>query len=90
MFVKNVPCTAADLTETGYEGRDSYCNVFVIGQISVQNHPKIFSGVFRSEFSSHKAEVRSDQYNLECSCPLPNTITFVLLGFDNERLLEHH
>ena len=28
--------------------------------------------------------------NLECVCLLPNTISLVLLGFNNRRLLEHH
>ena len=28
--------------------------------------------------------------NLECVCLLPNTISLVLLGFNNKRSLEHH
>ena len=59
-------------------------NVFVTGQISVQNHSKIFSGVLRTEFSSHKGKVRS---NLECICLLPNTVILFLLGFNNIYLI---
>ena len=45
----------------GHAGRDSFGNVFVIGQISVQNHLKIFTEVFRNQFPSNKGEARSDQ-----------------------------
>ena len=51
----------AYLTETRHTGGDSSDNVFIIGQVLVQNHPKIFSGVLRYELSSHEGEAGSIQ-----------------------------
>jgi len=87
VYVKNVPC-AADLTKTGHAGRYSFGNAFIIGEVSVQNHHKIFSGVFRNEIISIK--VRRGVTNLQCIGLLPNTISLVLFGFNSKRLSKHH
>ena len=36
-------------------------NVLLLGQTSVQDHPKVLSGVFRYELSAHKGEAWSEQ-----------------------------
>ena len=53
-------------------------NVFIIGQVSIQNHPKVFSSVFRYEVSSHKGKVRSDQSRMPLLAA--NSINLVLLN----------
>ena len=51
---------AAYLTETRHTGWKRFGNAFVTGYVSIQNHPKIVSGVFQYEFSSHESEAGSD------------------------------
>jgi len=75
VIVKNVLC-AADLTKTEHAGRYSFGNGFVIGQVSVQSHPKIFSGVFRYEISSHKGEARSNQSRMHLPAAKHNKFSF--------------
>ena len=60
MKKKHALCYFLD-SETRQAGKNSFGNVFVIGQVGVQNHPKVLSGVLREEFSSLKSETGSDQ-----------------------------
>lgn len=76
------------MTETRHAGGDNFGNVFIIGQVSVQNHPKVFSGVFR--LSSLPIKVRHGVTNLECIFLLWKSISLALLGFNNKKLMEHH
>ena len=51
----------------------SFGNVFIIGQVSVQNHPKVLNRV-RSGTSSLRIKVRLGMTSPDSICLLPNTI----------------